>query len=297
MVRYFLNKTTVLRVALSFCLWAMIYGSLIAESGTEVLQGLVSIEDCEIQLEQYYKTGEYGFRNLFAAFDSVRTELYTAFNAQEQNKERETILLAHYLEYAKLISTVYNYGGDRQCKKYVKIIDEEAAEFLKKTAARRKPAPRGIHRPQHGSTGAAGHISRAELSALYLRYADYLYTKLVLPENVFTIAAALPVLYRKALLYDPGNTEAAVKLACWHIFPANETTALYNSFIELQETALDVLSPTDQFTAYLLYSIYYMKKYNSQKGRAYLQKAAGLFPGHVLLSHLYENYAKGMFAL
>ncbi|MGP1491575.1 MAG: hypothetical protein ACTTI6_11035 [Treponema sp.] len=57
------------------------------------------------------------------------------------------------------------------------------------------------------------------------------------------------------------------------------------------------MTVTDRFTAYLLYSIYYMKRYNSEKGRAYLRKAAALFPDHALLSHLYGNYKKGKFTL
>jgi len=40
-----------------------------------------------------------------------------------------------------------------------------------------------------------------------------------------------------------------------------------------------------------------LKKYESAKGRAYLQKAASLFPNHVLLLRVYENYRKGIFSL
>ena len=140
-------------------------------------------------------------------------------------------------------------------------------------------------------------MTKAQTAALYVRYADYLYTKIALPENTFKIVSALPVLYRKALMLDPDNTEAAVKLACWHIFPADVSTLNYNSFIEAQEEYLEMLSDADRFNAYVLYSSYYMKKYDSDKGRAYLQKAAALFPGHALLSHILENYRQGIFSL
>jgi len=40
-----------------------------------------------------------------------------------------------------------------------------------------------------------------------------------------------------------------------------------------------------------------MKKYESGKGSAYLQKAATLFPDHMLLSHVRKNYEKGVFSL
>ncbi|MGP1454274.1 MAG: hypothetical protein ACTTJ7_00705 [Treponema sp.] len=233
----------------------------------------LSIDECEAQLEQYYRSTTIDRRRLFTSFEQA----HAALSASDTDGEQ----LMRYLAYAKLISVLYLYGGDRQCKKYLAAIDEQVLTFFNQTVQHRKEAK----------------LTNVQVSALYLRYADYLYTKLALQDQVNGIAAALPVLYRKALLLNPDNTEALVKLACWHIFPADKTTTNYNSFIESQEAYLEELNPADQCTAYMMYSMYYMKKYNSQKGREYLAKAAALFPNHIVLLYLYDNYKKGIFTL
>lgn len=230
-----------------------------------------SAADCEALVEQYYRMQPVEPQPLLDSFDRVREALLAAFDAEQ---------LDRYFAHAKLISMLYVYEGNRQCRKYDRIIEAEAPGFLK----------------QAGTFTGTG-MTKAQTAALYVRYADYLYTKIALPENTFKIVSALPVLYRKALMLDPDNTEAAVKLACWHIFPADVSTLNYNSFIEAQEEYLEMLSDADRFNAYVLYSSYYMKKYDSDKGRAYLQKAAALFPGHALLSHILENYRQGIFSL
>ena len=230
-----------------------------------------SAADCEALVEQYYRMQPVEPQPLLDSFDRVREALLAAFDAEQ---------LDRYFAHAKLISMLYVYEGNRQCRKYDRIIEAEAPGFLK----------------QAGTFTGTG-MTKAQTAALYVRYADYLYTKIALPENTFKIVSALPVLYRKAIMLDPDNTEAAVKLACWHIFPADVSTLNYNSFIEAQEEYLEMLSDADRFNAYVLYSSYYMKKYDSDKGRAYLQKAAALFPGHALLSHILENYRQGIFSL
>lgn len=230
-----------------------------------------SAADCEALVEQYYRMQPVEPQPLLDSFDRVREALLAAFDAEQ---------LDRYFAHAKLISMLYVYEGNRQCRKYDRIIEAESPGFLK----------------QAGTFTGTG-MTKAQTAALYVRYADYLYTKIALPENTFKIVSALPVLYRKALMLDPDNTEAAVKLACWHIFPADVSTLNYNSFIEAQEEYLEMLSDADRFNAYVLYSSYYMKKYDSDKGRAYLQKAAALFPGHALLSHILENYRQGIFSL
>lgn len=231
---------------------------------------ILTADDCETLLERYYLTGKLEPEPLFESFNQVRETLQTSFEDTETCKR--------YLEHAKLISLLYVYEGNRACKKYDAVIREEAPAFLKQVV--RLPA-----------------ATKTQKAALYVRYADYLYTKIAVSSHTFAIASALPVLYRKALLLDPDNTEAAVKLALLHIFPADQTTSNYNGFIETQEEFLEELPAADRFNAYLLYSIYYMKKYESGKGSAYLQKAATLFPDHMLLSHVRKNYEKGVFSL
>ena len=238
------------------------------------IQGILSIADCKALEEQYYRMQPFDPQPLLDSFDRIREALNTSFEDAEQ--------LNLYFEHAKLISMLYVYEGNRQCRKYDTLIQGEAQSFLKQAEK---------------LTGKHAGFTRYQMSDLAMRYANYLYTKIGVPKNTFAIASAVPVLYRKALMLNPGNTEAAVKLACWHIFPADVTTGNYNSYIESEEEYLEELSATDRFNAYLLYSIYYMKKYESTKGRAYLQKAASLFPNHVLLLRVYENYRKGIFSL
>ena len=291
MVSSFLNKPLVLSVALAlfFAASMMQAAAQTAETAApaalqqqansaaspEDASGFLSIEACEAALAGYYRNNTIDRRRLFTSFEHVHAALSASDISGEQ--------LMRYLEYAKLISVLYTHGGDRKCKKYLKHIDEQAPVFLQEVM-------------QQGGT-TEKPLTTAQASALYLRYADFLYTKLVLQKQVNSIAASLPVLYRKALLLNPDNTEALVKLACWHIFPSDATTTRYNSFIESQEQYLDVLTLTDQFTAYTLYSMYYLKKYNSQKGREYLAKAAALFPNHGVLLRLYDNYKNGIFTL
>lgn len=238
------------------------------------VQGILSIADCKALEEQYYRMQSFDPQLLLDSFDRIREALNTSFEDAE--------LLNLYFEHAKLISMLYVYEGNRQCGKYDTLIQGEAQDFL---------------RQAEKLTGKHAGFTRDQMSALFMRYANYLYTKIGVPKNTFAIASAVPVLYRKALMLNPGNIEAAVKLACWHIFPADVTTGNYNSYIESQEEYLEELSAADRFNAYLLYSIYSMKKYESTKGRAYLQKAAALFPNHVLLLRVYENYRKGIFSL
>ena len=292
MANYFLNKRAVLFVwcmALSVYAYTEIPAAQNAplpqeQTQTEIpvavsqaqapVQNILSIADCKALEEQYYRMQSFDPQLLLDSFDRIREALNTSVEDVE--------LLDLYFEHAKLISMLYVYEGNRQCGKYDTLIQGEAQDFLRQAEK--------LTRKHAGFT-------REQMSALFMRYANYLYTKIGVPKNTFAIASAVPVLYRKALMLNPGNIEAAVKLACWHIFPADVTTGNYNSYIESQEEYLEGLSAADRFNAYLLYSIYSMKKYESTKGRAYLQKAASLFPNHVLLLRVYENYRKGIFSL
>ena len=130
---------------------------------------------------------------------------------------------------------------------------------------------------------------------VYLKYADYLYTKLKLPEtNRFSTKLALPVLYRMALLKDKTNKAAFVKLSCWQISSADETTSNFNSQIKATEKYIEELNEIDRFNAFIWYSIFYMKIYDTKKGWEYFYKAKNLFPNHQIVSLLYENYKKGI---
>ena len=130
---------------------------------------------------------------------------------------------------------------------------------------------------------------------VYLKYADYLYTKLPLPETKrFNTILTLPVLYRMALLKDKTNKAAFVKLSCWHVSSADETTSNFNSQIKATEEYIEELNEVDKFNAFIWYSIFYMKIYDTKKGWEYFYKAKNLFPNHQIVSLLYENYKKGI---
>lgn len=274
MASSFLNKRFFRRVGQRFASVAVILlsGALLfgqtAISSSDAQSPLLTAAECESLLAQYYRTSKLDSQRLFQSFESVQQRLHASFERPE--------LFTLYLSYSKLIAVLYAYEGNRAAQRYEKTIGTEAPLLLKRAAQQKS-------------------VGKEQKAAWYVQYAAYLYVKLALPKSTSAIAAALPVLYRKALMLDPANTEAAIKLACWHIFSADETTSNYNSFIESKEESLEALAVTDRFTAYLLYSIYYMKRYDSEKGRAYLRKAAALFPDHPLLFHLYGNYKIGKY--
>ena len=173
-----------------------------------------------------------------------------------------------YLEHAYVISAIYDLGGMKDYSSLIERLKTKVELFMKAIEPNAK---------------------------IYLKYADYLY--LSLAQGNAKAVHALPILYRKVLLLDKNNKEALVKLASWYIFPANEKTANINGFIEEAETYIDELEVVDLFNACLWYSIYYMKNYNVNKGFDYLQRANRIFPRHVYVAHLWNNYKNGIFRM
>ena len=57
---------------------------------------------------------------------------------------------------------------------------------------------------------------------------------------------------------------------------------------------LKELNEIDRFNAFIWYSIFYMKIYDTKKGWEYFYKAKNLFPNHQIVLLLYENYKKGI---
>ena len=173
-----------------------------------------------------------------------------------------------YLEHAYVISAIYDLGGMKDYSSLIERLKTKVELFMKAIEPNAK---------------------------IYLKYADYLY--LSLAQGNAKAVHALPILYRKVLLLDKNNKEALVKLASWYIFPANEKTANINGFIEEAETYIDELEVVDLFNACLWYSVYYMKNYNVNKGFDYLQRANRIFPRHVYVAHLWNNYKNGIFRM
>ena len=232
---------------------------------------LFSLEQSELLFEEFYRTGILDTDPFFIGLEKLEKDLIKlqSMNEKERNSENENELLILYLEYAKIVSTVYYPGSINHRFMQIQHIEKQITSFVKR---------------------------RALSSAFYVKFADYLYPKLMLP-NSGSVILTLPIVYRKALLKDLENNAAKIKLACWYVFAANTTTSNFNSFIEENESLIDELNTVDKFNAYITYSLYYMKVYNTDKGWMYLHKADALFPSHILVERLRNNYKKGMLSL
>ncbi|WP_428770333.1 hypothetical protein V1L52_00475 [Treponema sp. HNW] len=231
-------------------------------------------DECDTLLSGYYGTGKIddediktlteGINFLADSLDKLVFQDKKSRDIKEQNK-----LLILYLEHAEIISTIYNYEGMNYQDELIKKTDTDLKRFLT--------------------------LSDLE-GEVYLKYADYLYTKLSHSKTKrFNINLTLPVLYRRALAKDKKNKTALVKLSCWQISSADEVTSNFNSQIRATEKYIETLNEVDKFNAYIRYSVFYMKIYDTQKGWEYFYKAKNLFPSHPLLPKLYENYHKGRF--
>ena len=232
---------------------------------------LLSLEQSELLFEEFYRTGILDTDPFFIGLEKLEKELIKlqSMHKKERNREKENDLLILYLEYAKIVSTVYYLGSINHRFMQIQDIEKQITSFVKQ---QRLP------------------------SAFYVKFADYLYPKLMLP-NSGSIILTLPIVYRKALLKDLENNAAKIKLACWYVFAANATTSNFNSFIEENEPLIDELNTVDKFNAYITYSLYYMKVYNTDKGWMYLHKADALFPSHILVERLRNNYKNGILSL
>jgi len=125
---------------------------------------------------------------------------------------------------------------------------------------------------------------------LALAYSDYLYANMS-----FGGIMTVPLLYKKALCIDGGSKEARVKLAVYYTYSSGSTTPLWNAFIMREEKNIESLSNTDKFLAYLSYSMFYIKNYDTEKAYSYLDKADKLYPGNALTAYIKYNYSKGKF--
>lgn len=281
MIKFSLNNKFFYRYILFFIIIFLSYQSNIFAQNTDSLPAnpaykIFSLEECKNIFTAYYRTGKiskdnidifiFGIKSLTQSIDEI---ILQSKNERDIKKQNELLIL--YLEHAEIIAIIYNYGLINNYSRTIKKIDKDVKRFLK--------------------------LSSLD-PIVYLKAADYLYTKLLLPEgNKLNIILTLPILYRKTLLFDNTNAEALVKLSCWYIFAANETTSNYNSQINSTEEFIEDLNEIDKFNAYIWYSIYYMKIYNTKKSIEYLHKAEQIFPDHIFVHILYSNYKKGILSL
>jgi len=226
----------------------------------------LSLEECDVALNTLNLTSSINTIKVINSLKCLEEKIFFSINLSlvDRDIDGENRLLVLYLSHAHLLSYAYDLGIIKEHTDLVKSLDWKVDVFMK---------------------------AIKQNSTSYLKYADYLYLKLV--HGSRKVIHALPILYRKVLLLDKENNEARLKLAMWYIFPSNERTSNFRGMIEKAEEYIEELKMYDKFNAYLMYSIYYMKCYNTQKGFEYLEKANQIFPHHIYVSHLWNNYKKG----
>ena len=237
--------------------------------------GVFSMQECRECLRKFYRFEAIDEKLLASSAEKLENIIFSFLKDDieiQKNSEEKTLPLQDiwslYLEHAYVISSIYSIGGMKDYSSLIEKLKISVELFMKAIKPNAK---------------------------IYLKYADYLY--LSLAQGNTKVVHALPILYRKVLLLDKNNKEALIKLASWYIFPANEKTANINGFIEEAETYIDELETVDLFNACLWYSVYYMKNYNEKKSFEYLQKANRIFPHHVYIAYLWNNYKNGIFSM
>ena len=237
--------------------------------------GVFSMQECRECLIKFYRSEAIDEKLLASSAEKLEALIFSFLKDDietQKNTDEKTLSLQDlwslYLEHAYVISSIYSIGGMKDHSSLIERLKTNIELFMKAIEPNVK---------------------------IYLKYADYLY--LSLAQGNAKAVHALPILYRKVLLLDKNNKEALVKLASWYIFPANEKTANINGFIEEAENYIDELEEIDLFNACLWYSVYYMKNYNVNKGFDYLQRANRIFPRHVYVAHLWNNYKNGIFRM
>ena len=276
MIRYFLNKTKKIRLYKKAIISSFLLISLISFAFAKDLPtGVFSMQECRECLRRFYRFEAIDEKLLASSAEKLEGVIFSFLKDDietQKNSDEKTLYLQDiwslYLEHAYVISSIYSIGGMKNYSSLIEKLKVSVELFMKAIKPNAK---------------------------IYLKYADYLY--LSLAQGNAKAVHALPILYRKVLLLDKNNKEALIKLASWYIFPANEKTTNINGFIEEAETYIDELEAVDLFNACLWYSIYYMKNYNEKKGFEYLQKANRIFPHHVYIAYLWNNYKNGIFRM
>lgn len=125
-------------------------------------------------------------------------------------------------------------------------------------------------------------------------YSNYLYSKLSWEKSNYKTIETLPNIYQKNAFFSK-NKQSLLDMAIWYIFIANTNTPILNAFITKQEKLIENISLTDveKFNAYINYSMFYMKTYNTKKSFYYLDKAKKIFPNGIITAIIETNYKNG----
>lgn len=229
----------------------------------------LGMDECKGVLEGFYKDSSIDAKRVINSSKKLETILFSSIGrgVDKRDVDVEADILALYLIHANILIFAYDMGAIKDAS-VTKELDANIAIFMQ---------------------------AIKQTVQTYLKYADYLFLKL--PHGSNLAIHALPIIYRKVLLMDSENAEARVKLAMWYITPSNENTSNFRGFIESAEKFIEELESVDRFNACLWYSIYYMKCYNERKGFEYLKQANMIFPHHVYIAHLWNNYKNGIIGM
>ena len=197
---------------------------------------------------------------------SVKAVVDNYYDAKK-SYDNDSSMLANYIDACTLLSYEYATGELSSYENLVENLEKELNSVIKKY--RNDPD-------------------------ILLKYSDFLYSEFSWNKNNFHIIQRLPIIYRRICSISPGNKVAQLKLALWYANASNKKTGNWNSFIKAQEKNVSLLSGFDLYNAYILYSMFYLKSYDTQSGLAYLQKAKELYPNNALASLVEYNYSKGI---
>ncbi len=137
-------------------------------------------------------------------------------------------------------------------------------------------------------------IAKTKNEKILHLYSNYLYSKLSWEKSNYKTIETLPNIYQKNAFYSESK-QSLLDMAIWYIFIANTNTSIINAFITKQENLIEKLSLTDveKFNAYINYSMFYMKTYNTKKSFYYLEKAKNIFPNGIITAIIETNYKNG----
>lgn len=219
---------------------------------------LVSEENLNFKLLEKYYSAENIPRNKILDFYLEYKNKYMENNSHQN--------LIDYINACTLLSTLYSSGEIPEYQLEIESLSKRLEIELKKYP-----------------------FSSEEL----MSYANYIYSEFSWKKDTTYNIFVLPNIYRKIISLDRSSEEALVKLALWYITASKYSTSNWNSFILIQKAKIENLSNPDKFNGYLLYSMFYMKKYDVKTGMMYLNKARELYPENPLTLIIEQNYKNG----
>lgn len=136
-------------------------------------------------------------------------------------------------------------------------------------------------------------LSKQERAQHYLSMASFLSSTIAWSKQPASIALSLSSWYRRALLLDPKNKEAKMKLITWYSHPANYNSSNWNYWILAHEEYLKDLASIEKANASVEYSMFFMRTLQTKKSYEYLEQAIQIQPNNFYIRLIEDNYKKG----